>query len=941
MKFNFKKISAIGSTILLTGMSIAAPVAAAAYPAPFVSGGSANVAVVYGTGTGVSALDVVEAGNIQSNLQSKMGSSVGTTGSVSGEAASLASGSDLLYLLDDLATNVDSITKDNLPNVLADGDFVDDDGTSYEFEQSITPGDDTTNRFSFGNSDSDFGGPELMLELSTSTSTYIYKWVASFDQATNFTAADSLNQELTIFGKTYTIGSSTDGDSLILTGGSAAQKVYVGESITMAVDGIDYTVSLDGLSSADTTVASVTINGESKTFTQGGTKTYPIDGVDLEVNVKTVFRTGSDGSGHIEIILGADKLTLEDGKKVKFGSDNTGIKGTLVTLTPTPTSATALATGVGALTKIEIAVAAPDNDENSILVGEAFTDPVFGTVRLELNSVLNGPIFEAEEDTGRTALEMSVSSREIEVTMTNDAGTTKTIPFVYQGLMADDDSNPFVTVEGNNLTEDDYFILNSGDNEHLMQVSDADFSSVTGSIELLDVFTGTYHKLGDSTGVNFDDPGQNMTILSKVYTIINTTAGQDAAAGFTMTRAGAEASTNRALFPYMELIAGEDFPRVTFINATQSIDDYNGGDTITATVAGATGRTYELPTGTIQFKLYDANITSGELSAAANVSVIAAGVTATGASSATWTNLTGIGTTENATADVNHTTIKVGEAAYTFGLVSSTTGLPSGTAASTIVKNVTMDPTLTASTTDATALDTAPNSPMMMFVEDKDKSDSDAYNLVIFNTTDSGASGYSELENIDFSGTVHLEYDTDVWKDSSDSKLTGYLTSYGTYVLKDISDSDQHVARLTYGAAQMYADVYLAEESASITAGASASGASQIGDILVKDSEVSSVATKNLIVVGGSCINSAAASLVGGAYCGAGWTTATNVGMGEFLIKGYASPSVGKFALLVAGYDAADTVNAATYLRNQALDTSKEYKGTSSTSATLVTTEAA
>jgi len=95
-----------------------------------------------------------------------------------------------------------------------------------------------------------------------------------------------------------------------------------------------------------------------------------------------------------------------------------------------------------------------------------------------------------------------------------------------------------------------------------------------------------------------------------------------------------------------------------------------------------------------------------------------------------------------------------------------------------------------------------------------------------------------------------------------------------------------------------------------------------------------------LIVVGGSCINSAAASLVGGAYCGAAWTTATNVGTGEFLIKGYASPSVGKFALLVAGYDTADTVNAATYARTKAFDTSKEYKGTSSTSATLVTTEA-
>jgi len=45
----------------------------------------------------------IEAGNIQSNLQSKIGSSVGTTSSVSGEAKSLARGSDSLYVLDDFA----------------------------------------------------------------------------------------------------------------------------------------------------------------------------------------------------------------------------------------------------------------------------------------------------------------------------------------------------------------------------------------------------------------------------------------------------------------------------------------------------------------------------------------------------------------------------------------------------------------------------------------------------------------------------------------------------------------------------------------------------------------------------------------------------------------------------------------------------------------------
>ncbi|MFH1529025.1 MAG: hypothetical protein ABIG69_20670, partial [Bacteroidota bacterium] len=128
MKLNFRKISAITSGLLLTGMSIAAPVAAAAYPAPFVSGGSANVAIVYGTGAGASALDVVEAGNIQSNLQSKMGSSVGTTSTATGNAKSLNSGSDLLYLLDNLSENVATITKDDLPTILADGTFTDDDG---------------------------------------------------------------------------------------------------------------------------------------------------------------------------------------------------------------------------------------------------------------------------------------------------------------------------------------------------------------------------------------------------------------------------------------------------------------------------------------------------------------------------------------------------------------------------------------------------------------------------------------------------------------------------------------------------------------------------------------------------------------------------------------------------------------------------------------------
>jgi len=84
----------------------------------------------------------------------------------------------------------------------------------------------------------------------------------------------------------------------------------------------------------------------------------------------------------------------------------------------------------------------------------------------------------------------------------------------------------------------------------------------------------------------------------------------------------------------------------------------------------------------------------------------------------------------------------------------------------------------------------------------------------------------------------------------------------------------------------------------------------QLGAILVTDDEVANVATKNLIVVGGSCINSVAAKLIGVPVntCGAEWTAKTNVGAGQYLLKEFVSPyNSGKVALLIAGYEAAET----------------------------------
>ncbi len=176
--------------------------------------------------------------------------------------------------------------------------------------------------------------------------------------------------------------------------------------------------------------------------------------------------------------------------------------------------------------------------------------------------------------------------------------------------------------------------------------------------------------------------------------------------------------------------------------------------------------------------------------------------------------------------------------------------------------------------------------------------------------------------NTDATSTEILE--TDVWRDFAYSELA-------TEILYDQPDSGQKSVKLVYHGDEVTADVYIASSSSVSTEGA------ELGAIIFKDSETTSYADKNIVVIGGSCINSAAAALVGGAYCGEEFTASTNIGAGEFMLKGYASSSLtSEHALLVAGYNVEDTVNAATYLKTQAVDTGKEYKGTSTTSASLV-----
>ncbi|MCA9488078.1 MAG: hypothetical protein KC516_03910, partial [Nanoarchaeota archaeon] len=179
----------------------------------------------------------------------------------------------------------------------------------------------------------------------------------------------------------------------------------------------------------------------------------------------------------------------------------------------------------------------------------------------------------------------------------------------------------------------------------------------------------------------------------------------------------------------------------------------------------------------------------------------------------------------------------------------------------------------------------------------------------------SGVSGYN-------SSLIEIG-DSDVWR------AFGY-SALATEFLYDKPSSGQDSVKMVYHGDEVTADVYITSSEVTFEGG--------LGNVLVTDAEVASVQSKNLVVVGGSCINSVAADLLGGAYCGPSFTTNTGVGSGQFLIQSFGDAyTTGKIALLVAGYEAADTVTATTYLTTQDVDTmaGNKYVGTSASEATL------
>ena len=304
MKFNFRKIaSALASTAMIG--STVALAAAANYPAPFVSGGAADVAIVYGN-----SLDLAAVTDISTSLSSALALG-GTAAGATGEAYPLFTSSTPLQLNNSVNSVRSVVSESNLPTVLADGDFsgnVDAEMT-YQIEMGAFP------RVTFAKEPTSNDDPGLGILISTQRNSYLYNATITFDKAVNFSHVDTEGETLELFGNDFLVSSAGDGTKLILF--KSAQTIFLSvggstpvPSSTFTVGGETYTIELTAATDTSATVRVTNSAGVSDQKEINEAASKKILGVEVAVNLADES-TATD-SVQAEIIVGADRLTLQD-----------------------------------------------------------------------------------------------------------------------------------------------------------------------------------------------------------------------------------------------------------------------------------------------------------------------------------------------------------------------------------------------------------------------------------------------------------------------------------------------------------------------------------------------------------------------------------------------------------------------------------------------------
>lgn len=937
MKFNFRKITPIIASAVLLGSTIGfATVAAdlAAYPNPFVASGAADVAIVYGVDGQAKDMEAAGlfSGDLASELADQTAGSASISTTLSGESVNLATSNTKLYYLNEIDSAKQTITDNELPNLLADGILKDDSGIEYRYEQSIklasTGG--IARNVTFGKSGEAID-PVVMVNIGTDVGSYpLWNYTVTFKKNVNTSHADVQGNTIKLLGTDYTVGSSSDTDTLILFGGGITVSVDEGDEKTVTLEEVDHTISLKGTTSD--TAGVMIFDGITKSITEGNS--YKFAG-EVEVYVKELFhqsKTGTISSG--DFLIGSSKITVQNKETVKKGADDTSIIYTKGTINGIDTKNQQLISG------FSMAQTAASSIGDYLAEGDSYVDRVFGNIKLEFASL--DPALDSE--TRDEVIIDTDNSANAKVTFTSiSSGKPYTLYFghdtdnigsntVVTVKLADSSNNTIHIIENASINLNEYSIVNDNDDGRIVRlIAVGDGKSSTSKTKFEDVITGEVFEF--ATGMTNQSAG-TMGGGTYYYVMVNTPDISDDTSGRTMGNVTINWGTN-STYNVPGGVAGAAahtdsdsgsvrgstvvFPRIKLAN---------GGWLALLTEVVLNNQTIVALPGNEVLSTYQAGALIGSLGQ--NVTDRSMGGFGTGVMQ----KGIKVGNLNYSTLNLSVDTNGGGNINVSiFGLVADTNSTP---ITSTGFCNFTTPFTLTSTQpgTDSSTrllsgdwndnLITGSSGPAILLIEEHKLGETNG-DAVCVPLTTAGTT------------TVHVAIGTPVNTDMAD--MNGWtmetLTSnsyksqvidiYGTFVERDTSQGTDYKVTIKYPDDQMTADLFLAEIAAESTVSETSAGITRLGDVLLTDVEAeTSKPADNLIVVGDSCVNRVALKLVSDeayatyAFCGEKLTELYGYGENQAIVKLFESPySADKKAMLIAGWEADDTIAAAKQVLNK------------------------
>jgi hypothetical protein len=504
MKFSFKKIASVAASAAMLASTVG--FAAAAALSPFDN----NTAVVYGENA--AEVDMANAINLQNHLAGEPAEDSGET-TVSGDSVKFEKSSTKFHLGDTItAVFPNTLDDDDMPNLLAEGEYTDDDNDEFEYKQQIEM--EALQLVMFEDAKYIRDEPSIGIVIDNNADILTY----TLDFSDQPLWADLETTDMPLMGKMYYVLEASDANQeLTLLDSAVDTTLSEGESKTLSVDGTSYSVEIAFIGGDD---VKLEVNGEVTNALQAG-ETYKLSD-DSYVGIKEILTQDyAGGQKTVEFSIGAGKLKLDSGNEVELNDET--VDGVTVTIT-----------GDTNLEQIDIAWAADGKSfvtETSELVMPGFETLKLAFTGLEYPEEEHTLVDPDGDDTIQLTVELEDTDAVIPILFSN------TTDWVAVGDDEDlvvgtaDDDGPLTYVED----EMDYFIVSYTDGgdtatSHLVRISkwdDDDSVDVADhKVDLQHMVNGNWVALASNveTGETFDVGDATVTLAEANATTDNETA---------------------------------------------------------------------------------------------------------------------------------------------------------------------------------------------------------------------------------------------------------------------------------------------------------------------------------------------------------------------------------------------------------------------------------